>query len=105
MSATNAKRVRDAERVVITANRLRDGAVVWRRDDQGWTILFNEAEMLAPDAAGAALAAARRDEAGRIVVGVYATPVTADARPTGWKERIRAFGPTVAVPGGLHGQD
>lgn len=107
MSATLAKRLDGAERVAMTANRLRDGAVVWRRADGGWSIHFHEAAVFPPDAAPAALAEARRDEAARLVVGVYATPVvTTDSGPSpaSWKERIRAAGPTIAVPGGLHGQ-
>lgn len=104
MAAPPSRRVREAARAVVTANRLRDGAVVWRRSDGGWSIHFADAEALPSDAAAAALEAAQRDEVARVVVGSYAIPVTADAQPASWKERIRAFGPSVAVPGGLHGQ-
>lgn len=79
--------------------------MVWRRADGGWSIRFADAEVFAPEVAEAVLDAARRDEAARIVVGSYSTPVTRDAQPASWKERIRAFGPTIAVSGGLHGQD
>ena len=119
MSATQSKRLRAAAQVVVTANRLCDGAVLWRRGDGGWSIHFHEAEALAPDNAAGALAGARADEAARIVVGSYAAPLDAAAQPVSWKERIRAFGPTVTAAGvtaagitaagitaagGLHGQ-
>jgi len=104
LSATAARRVRAAMHAVVTANRLADGAVVWRRADGGWSIHFAEAARLSPDAAAAALAAARADEAACRVVGSYATPLTPESEPAGWKERIRAQGPSIAVPGGLHGQ-
>lgn len=109
MSATQSKRVRAAAQLVVTANRLRDGAVVWRRSDGGWSIHFHDAEALAPDNAAGALAGARADEAARIVIGSYAAPVDAEAQPVSWKERIRAFGPTIrsagiTAAGELHGQ-
>jgi len=107
MSATNGKRLRDAARAVITANRLRDGAVVWRGPGGDWQLHFRNAVLLPVDAAEAALAEARKDEGLRIVVGTYITPVNDGAdgpEPAGWKERIRAFGPTLpAGTGGLHG--
>lgn len=105
MSGANAKRVRAAGQAVVTANLLRSGDVVWRRPDQTWSPRFHEAEALPADSVPEALTAARRDETACIVVGVYAAPLTGAAEPAGWKERIRAFGPTVAVSGGLHGQD
>lgn len=104
MSTANAKRVRAAGHAVITANRLTDGAVVWQRTDGGWSIHFEDAAQLTPEAVEMALAGAKVDEAACLVVGSYATPTTRDAEPASWKERIRAFGPSIPVPGGLHGQ-
>lgn len=104
MSTAAAKRVREAGHAVVTANRLRDGAVVWRQADGGWSIHFHDAALLSAEEAATALEAAKRDEAACIVVGSYATPVTPEAQPASWKERIRALGPSIPVPGGLHGQ-
>ena len=107
MTATLAKRLRNVERAVITANRLRDGAVIWRGSDGSWTIHFADAAIYDAGDVPTALDAAKRDEAARLVVGSYVAPVSTSAlgaNPTGWKERIRANGPTIAVPGGLHGQ-
>lgn len=80
---------------VITANLLRDGAVVWRDAEGGWRREFAAGCVVDAQALEAALEAARADERRQIVVGVYAAPVDA-ARgvPAGWKERIRAGGPT-----------
>lgn len=92
MSGT--KKARRAGAVVVTANRLIDGAVVWR-GAEGWVERFEAAEVLSPEGLDAALAAAEADVGRQIVVGVYAAGLDAAGRPASWKERIRAFGPTV----------
>jgi len=85
--------------VVITANRLRDGAVVYRTQDRNWSTRLDEAAVVttAP-AATEVLAAAAAD--GISVVGAYVAPVkiTADGRPQpgNLRESIRYSGPTVA---------
>jgi hypothetical protein len=85
--------------VVITANRLRDGAVVYRTQDRNWSTRLDEAAVVttAP-AATEVLAAAAAD--GISVVGAYVAPVkiTADGRPQpgNLRESIRYAGPTVA---------
>lgn len=87
--------------VVITANRLGDGAVVYRAADGRWTTLISEAAIAttAP-AAGALLAAANADDIH--VVGPYVAPVEPDAggraQPGNLRERIRVAGPTFDLP-------
>ena len=84
---------------VITANRLRDGTVVFFTERQGWVEILGEADSFdAKDAAAAALAAAKGDEERNVVVDVYAIDVSeaGGARvPTKLREAIRARGPTI----------
>src|SRR5262249_34699733 len=85
--------------VVITANRLRDGAVVYRTQDRNWSTRLDEAAVgtTAP-AATEGLSAAGADDIS--VVGAYVAPVkiAADGRPQpgNLRESIRSAGPTVA---------
>ena len=85
--------------VVVTANRLRDGAVVYRTPDDHWSSRLDEAAVVntAP-AATALLAAAVADDVS--AVGAYVAPVRigSDGRPEpgNLRERIRHAGPTTA---------
>ena len=84
---------------VITGNRLADGIVVYLAADGGWTENVNASRVIKSDgelqrmkalADAAAKAAA--------VVEPYAIEVAQDAggvRPVRYRERIRAFGPSV----------
>lgn len=86
--------------MVITGNRLGDGAVVWRDAAGDWATDFAAAAIYATaeDLAGG-LEAARADETRGSVIGVYEAEVeTRDGRavPVRLRERIRADGPTVA---------
>jgi hypothetical protein len=84
---------------VATANRLRDGLVVYLAGDGGWSEAIGEGRV-AGDEAGASLlmeAAARAVDA-QEVVEPYLMEVAADdagLRPLRLRERIRAAGPTV----------
>src|SRR5262249_5295433 len=83
----------------VTANRLADGAVVFRRDDGSWTLRVEEAAVLGEAEARALRAAAGRDAAAAIVVAPYLIEVASvdgQVRPTGYRERIRAYGPSRA---------
>ncbi|HMA71193.1 MAG TPA: DUF2849 domain-containing protein [Xanthobacteraceae bacterium] len=91
--------------VVVTANRLRDGAVVYRMPDGRWSPRLEDATVVnTSPAATALLAAAIADDIS--AVGAYAAPVRigADGRPEpgNLRERIRHTGPTVvpAIAGG-----
>jgi hypothetical protein len=80
--------------VVVTANRVGDGAVVYRRADGGWTTDLADAAV-ATNAAGArALVEA--------AVGPYVAPVKLTAggqvRPGNLRELIRLAGPTIELP-------
>ena len=86
--------------VLVTANRLGDGAVIYRTNDGGWTTQFDGAAVVttAP-AAIELLDAAVADDVG--AVGAYVAPVLLDGgkmRPGNLRERIRLAGPTIDLP-------
>ena len=78
---------------IATANRLRDGAVVYLAPDGRWSERISEAETALDDAAAAELLqSATRIDA---VVGAYLMPVEPSVeglRPSSTRERIRAGG-------------
>jgi hypothetical protein len=86
--------------VVVTANRLRDGAVVWRTADGRWsTRLADAAVVTTAPAATELLAAATAD--GVTVVEPYIAPVEISGngvQPGNLRERIRLAGPTFELP-------
>ena len=86
-----------------TANRLRDGVVVFRTVTGGWSSRIADAETVSSEAEAARLLAeAERDSANAIVVGPYlidVTEVDGETRPVSLRERIRAFGPTTPMVG------
>ena len=89
-------------RLVVTANRLGDGAVVYRAADGTWTkVLAAAAVVTTTPAALELLAAATSDKL--VVVDAYVAPVELTPQqqvlPGYLRERIRAGGPTVALPG------
>ncbi len=83
---------------MLTANRLRDGDVVYWRAG-GWVETLGQGDVFAAEAdAEAALAAAGKFVAGNVVVNPYLFDVRADASgiaPVKEREIIRAAGPTV----------
>ena len=87
--------------VVITANRLGDGAVVYRAANNSWTTRLERAAVVttAP-AASELLSAAIADDVG--AVGAYVAPVERNQdggiRPGNLRERIRLNGPTIDLP-------
>ncbi len=87
--------------VVVTANRLGDGAVVYRTADDHWTTDLAAAAVVAAPAAAALLARAEAD--GVRAVGPYIAPVELApgdrVLPGNLRERIRLDGPTFALPG------
>jgi hypothetical protein len=82
----------------LTANRLRDGEVVYWRSGN-WLTGLPDAEVFPePSSADAALAGAEQSVRERLVVNPYLFPVQATAagvRPTEEREFIRAAGPTI----------
>ena len=89
--------------VVVTANELRSGRVVFRDAAGGWTDRVAGAAIAAtPEEAEALLRAARADEATCRVVEPALIDVDAGAAsplPASLRERIRAAGPTAGLPG------
>jgi hypothetical protein len=87
--------------VVVTANRLADGVVIYRAADSHWTTRLEQAAVVttAP-AASELLAAATADDRG--AVGAYVAPVVIAAdgavRPGNLREAIRLAGPSVELP-------
>ncbi len=86
--------------VVVTANRLVDGAVVYRTTNGHWTTELPGAAVVTTSAAAMALLTAARAEGVR-VVDAYVAPVdlsNGQPRPGNLRERIRAAGPTIRLP-------
>ncbi|HEX4635403.1 MAG TPA: DUF2849 domain-containing protein [Rhizomicrobium sp.] len=83
---------------MLTANRLRDGDVLYRKGD-GWVLMLTEGDVY-PDQAGAdaALAAATSELAHNEFVAPYlfeVRDVNGKITPVKEREIIRAAGPTV----------
>jgi predicted NAD/FAD-binding protein len=101
MTAPQQQKLKVKGPVVITGNRLGDGAVVYRTATRGWSTSLSEA-----------IVTTTADEATRLLkdanasdieaVGAYVAPVILegdDIRPGNLRERIRVAGPTFALPG------
>jgi hypothetical protein len=87
--------------VVVTANRVGDGVVVYRRADGGWTTDLDAATVAADAAAAQELVkAAVADDLH--AVGSYVAPVKltrdGEVRPGNLRELIRLRGPTIDLP-------
>jgi len=87
--------------IVVTANRVGDGAVVYRRDDGDWTTELAAAVVTANAATARQLVQAAIADDLR-AVGPYIAPVTVTGdgkvRPGNLRERIRLAGPTIDLP-------
>lgn len=92
-----AIRIGAGEALVLTANRLLDGLIVWRDVKGIWQRSIAHAAILSPEDYESALEAATKSAQNDGVVGVYEVVVRpgAIAAPVSVRERIRAFGPTV----------
>jgi len=93
---------------MLTANRLRDGDVVYWRAG-GWVEAFEQGDVFAAEAdAEAALRAAGKSVAENIVVNPYLFDVRAEEdgfQPVKEREIIRAAGPTVRADLGKQAND
>ena len=88
--------------VVVTANRLGDGAVIYRTQDGHWTTRLEQAAIVTTgSAATELLAGAVADDIG--AVGAYVAPVRlakdGGVQPGNLRETIRHRGPTIDLPG------
>ena len=87
--------------VVVTANRVGDGAVVYRRADGGWTTELHDAAITADAAVARELVSAAVAD-GLRAVEPYIAPVAltrdGEVRPGNLRELIRRHGPTIDLP-------
>ena len=85
---------------VVTANRLGDGAVVYRTAGGEWTTKIDEAVIVTKADAATELLTAARGEGIR-VLDVYIAPVKVEregVQPGNLRELIRLRGPTIELP-------
>jgi Protein of unknown function (DUF2849) len=84
---------------VMTANRLRDGDVVYLTAAGDWSLWLRDAAVAHDESGQGELEArAKRAEGDRLVIGPYLMEVAeseAGPQPIGTREKIRAKGPTV----------
>jgi len=100
MTAPSQQKLKVRGPVVVTANRLSDGAVVYFTATGGWATQIEDAAVVtsAQDAKDL-LASANASDID--AVGAYVAPVEiVDGRiePGNLRERIRVFGPTFELP-------
>lgn len=101
MVAPQQQKLKVTGPVTVTANRLTDGAVVWRTRDGGWSVdLADAAVVTTAEAALALLSGAQQRDID--AVGAYVAPVELGAdgavSPGNLRERIRVDGPTFELP-------
>lgn len=102
MASPHQQKIKVKGPVSVTANRLADGAVVWRTASGDWSEAIADAHVVTTaDDALALLLASEAD--GVRAVGPYVATVAlgADGRAqaANLREAIRSTGPTVALPG------
>lgn len=100
MTSPLHQKIKVAGPVVVTANRLTDGAVIYRTTNDQWTTELPAAAVATTSDGAMALLTAARADAVRVVDAYVAPVVLADgkARPGNLRERIRAAGPTIRLP-------
>lgn len=87
--------------VVVTANRVGDGVVIYRTTKQDWSTRIEDAAAVSTsDAALKLLSESNAD--GVLAIGPYVAPVTLDGEkkihPGNLREKIRTEGPTFTLP-------
>lgn len=101
MTSPLEQKIRVTGPVVITANRVDDGAVIFRRADGGWTTQLKRAAV-ATDTVGARAMVAAAAADGLRAIGPYVAPVKlaggGKIEPGNLRESIRLRGPTIALP-------
>jgi hypothetical protein len=101
MTSPLQQKIKVSGPVVITANRLADGAVIYRAAD-GWTAELAAATVTTTAAvAKELLAAALADQLSAVDPYIAPVEVTFDRRvlPGNLREQIRRNGPTIVLPG------
>jgi hypothetical protein len=102
MTSPLQQKLKVAGPVVVTANRLGDGAVVYRTAHGSWTgDVAAAAVVTTAPAATELLAAALADKLRAVDAYVAPVELTAEQRvvPGNLRERIRLHGPTIPLPG------
>lgn len=100
MTSPHQQKLRISGPVIITANRLTDGAVVHRTGHGSWSESLGDAEILR-DAVTAQQALRQAQGEGLVAVGPYIAPVDlsqSEIEAGNLREFIRATGPTFALP-------
>ena len=102
MDPTKPKKATEGA-VLVTANRLADGRVVWLAEQARWTEAVGEVRIFEEAEVDSALATAAESEKRQEVVAAY--KVAVDRSPEGpvphlWRERIRAQGPSIVPVAG-----
>ncbi|MCA1451949.1 DUF2849 domain-containing protein [Bradyrhizobium sp. BRP22] len=100
-SPLEQKKIRITGPSVVTANRTRDGVVIYRTAQQGWSAQLADAAIVrTSDDARALLAEAVADDVGAI--GAYIAPVEIKDNgviaPGNLREHIRSEGLTIELP-------
>jgi sulfite reductase (NADPH) hemoprotein beta-component len=86
--------------LAFTANRLRDGRVVWLGAGGQWVERLAEAQVFPPEAAAEGLALAQQGERQQAVVGTYGVEIRLVGGlpvPVKFRERLRVSGPSIAA--------
>ena len=100
-SPLDQKKIKVTGPVVVTANRVGDGAVVYRRAEGGWTTDLGGAAIATTAAAAQALFVEAAADDLR-AIGPYVAPVkltpSGEIRPGNLRELIRLAGPTIELP-------
>jgi ABC-type transport system substrate-binding protein len=101
MTAPQQQKLRISGPMVVTANRVADGIVLYRTNDDSWSAELQAAVIVTQvNNANALLAAAETDELN--AVGAYLAPVIVGGQgiklPGNLREAIRERGPTFALP-------
>jgi hypothetical protein len=101
MTSPLQQKIKIAGPVVVTANRVGDGAVIYRNAGGGWTTELHEA-VVTSDAAQARSLVDAATADGLRAVDPYIAPVklsrAGEVRPGNLRERIRLGGPTIDLP-------
>ncbi len=80
---------------VVTANRLRDGIIVYFNRDAGWSEHLRDATVASGEEIDGLVALAEKDVQSNNVVGAYTIEIAGDHQPLTARERIRAEGPSI----------
>jgi len=101
MTSPLQQKIKITGSVVVTANRVGDGAVIYRRADGDWTTELHQA-IVTSDAAQARSLVDAAAADGLRAVDPYIAPVKlsryGELLPGNLRERIRRGGPTIDLP-------